>query len=142
MASLASAVAIFEPFLAFVLLSNARFVLFCLISFALRATPEKRVCLRFRLAIYVFSLSLGRVDKYHSFTHLNETYVQASNYYENITINKTDEFFCIGPTWKDTSELDDLPEDANFSNMFDMKLFHCINPCDGKTPCIRYSMNL
>ena len=59
MASLASAVAIFEPFLAFVLLSNARFVLFCLISFALRATPEKRVCLRFRLAIYVFSLSLG-----------------------------------------------------------------------------------
>ena len=59
MASLASAVAIFEPFLAFVLLSNARFVLFCLISFALRATLEKRVCLRFRLAIYVFSLSLG-----------------------------------------------------------------------------------
>ena len=65
MASLASAVAIFEPFLAFVLLSNARFVLFCLISFALRATPEKRVCLRFRLAIYVFSLSLAKmaVDK-------------------------------------------------------------------------------
>ena len=59
MASLASAVAIFEPFLAFVLLSNARFVLFYLISFALRATPKKRVCLRFRLAIYVFSLSLS-----------------------------------------------------------------------------------
>ena len=83
----------------------------------------------------------GRVDKYHSLTNLNETHVQASNYYENITINKTDEFFCIGPTWKDTRVLDDLPEDANFSNMFDMKLFHCINPCDGKTPCIRYSIN-
>ena len=79
----------------------------------------------------------GKVEKYLNFTHQNETYVQASNHNENITINKTDEFFCIGPTWKETSEIDDLQKDANFSNMFDMKLFHCIKPCDGKAPCIR-----
>ena len=80
----------------------------------------------------------GKVHEYLSFTHQNETHVQASILKENIIINKTDEFSCIGPTWKYASDIaKDLPKDANFSHMFDMKLFHCKRPCDGKAPCFR-----
>ena len=79
----------------------------------------------------------GRLDKYMDFTFQNETYVQARNHNKNITIDKTDEFFCIGPTWKQTDVIEDLSKDANFSDLFDMKLFHCTIPCNGKTPCIR-----